>query len=246
MSSPKKNKFFSIPELGLGNKFKELNDNVKNNFETVKTNRNKMGEDGKKLQERLNTRVSENFEKAKTGITYGLDKIGAIPGVTDLKDITKFGVYTLPTTILSDLKKTNQNTFSINIFEKQFKSFGKTLDQYMEEIAFEQNTNKNAVIDNEHIVVRNEILTVFQKSKLNPDQLAALIMSNNIYIENEKPGDWTRLQSQEVEEEMYNMKHEPGYIEKDKKDILRDPIEIHRNPKEQSFLYTKQIKQNFD
>ena len=152
----------------------------------------------------------------------------------------------IPTNLLRGLKnsiKFNKNA-SLHIFENKFKSLGKTLDKYMEEIAFDQNT-KSGKIDNEHIVVRNEILSVFHKSKLNPDQLAALIMSNNVYIENEKPGDWTRLQTQEVEEEMYNMKHEPGYIDKDKEDVLRDPIEFNRNPDEQSFVYNKKLKQTF-
>lgn len=152
----------------------------------------------------------------------------------------------IPTNLLRGLKdsiKLDKNA-SLHIFENKFKSFGKTLDQYMEEIAFDQNT-KTAKIDNEHIVVRNEILSVFHKSKLNPDQLAALIISNNVYIENEKPGDWTRLQNQEVEEEMYNMKHEPGYIDKDKEDKYRDPIEFNRNPDEQSFVYNKKLKQMF-
>ena len=134
----------------------------------------------------------------------------------------------------------------LDIFEKRFKSLGKTLDEYMKEIAFDQNTNQMDVTDTEPTIVRNEILTVFHKSKLNPEQLAALIITNNIYIENETQGDWTRLQVQEVEEEIYNMRHEPGYIDKDKKEEEKDPIEVNRDPNEQSFQYTKKIKQNFD
>jgi hypothetical protein len=152
----------------------------------------------------------------------------------------------LPVNILTDFK-INQNEFSLHIFEKQFRALGKTLDEYMHEIALDQGTSAT---DNDPYddptIVRNEILTVFHKSKLNPEQLAALIMTNNIYIENESVGDWTRLQVQEVEEEIYNMKNEPGYIDKDKEDYLKAPIEIDRDPNEQSFQYTKKIKQNFD
>ena len=180
-------------------------------------------------------KINNSFNK---NINDPINKISS--NVISLKDEI------IPTNIFHGLKnsiKFDKNA-SLHIFENKFKSLGKTLDKYMEEIAFDQNT-KSGKIDNEHIVVRNEILSVFHKSKLNPDQLAALIVSNNVYIENEKPGDWTRLQNQEVEEEMYNMKHEPGYIDKDKEDKYRDPIEFNRNPEEQSFVYNKKLKQSF-
>ena len=191
--------------------------------------------------------VLNSLDSARNG--YNTAKsVGKSVGTELLTTIPYDLAYNIPktaaTTLFNDFTKSSQNTFSLDIFEKRFKLFGKTLDKYMEEIAFDQNTKKSGVIDNEHIIVKNEILTVFHKSKLNPNQLAALLMTNNIYIENEKPGDWTRLQVQEVEEEMYNMRHEPGYI--DKEDKYKDPIEYNRNPNEQSFQYTKKIKQNFD
>jgi hypothetical protein len=166
--------------------------------------------------------------------------INEIPYVAT--DIVK-GSISLPVNILTNIK-INQNEFSLHIFEKQFRALGKTLDEYMHEIALDQGTTQPPATDNDPTIVRNEILTVFHKSKLNPEQLAALIMTNNIYIENESVGDWTRLQVQEVEEEIYNMRNEPGYIDKDKED-LRAPIEINRDPNEQSFQYTKKIKQHF-
>ena len=155
-----------------------------------------------------------------------------------------YNIGSLSVNILTDFK-INQNE-SLHIFEKQFRAFGKTLDEYMHEIALDQGTQPTEATYNDPTIVRNEILTVFHKSKLNPEQLAALIMTNNIYIENESVGDWTRLQVQEVEEEIYNMRHEPGYIDKDKEEEEKDPIELERDPNEQSFQYTKKIKQNFD
>lgn len=250
-------KNITLKNLKLGDKFNTLNEQVQTK---IKKTIEKIGNDGQKLQDKLtdgvhngikniNTGVAENYNKATTGIRNGVDTLtdGAISGVTDLKDITKFGVYNIPKNIFRDLKMIShsQSNSNISIFENKFKSLGKTLDEYMKEIAFDQNT-KSGVIDNEHIVVRNEILSVFHKSKLNPEQLATLLITNNIYIENEKPGDWTRLQTQEVEEEMYNMRNEPGYIDKDKEDEYRDPIEYNRDPKEQSFTFTKKIKQTFD
>jgi hypothetical protein len=192
--------------------------------------KNNLEDNRKQLLENAN----EKLKDVKKGIDSVKDTIISV------KDTN------IPINLFRNLKnsiKIDKNA-SLHIFENKFKSLGKELDKYMEEIAFDQDT-KNAKTDNEHIVVRNEILSVFHKSKLNPDQLAALLLSNNIYIENEKPGDWTRLQNQEIEEEMYNMKHEPGYIDKNKEDKYRDPIEFNRNPDEQSFVYNKKIKQTF-
>jgi hypothetical protein len=182
--------------------------------------------------------VNNKLEEAKNTIS-SVGKNLTFVGVNLVKDSIS-----LPVNILTDLK-INQNEFSLHIFEKQFRALGKTLDEYMHEIALDQGTQPPATYD-DPTIVRNEILTVFHKSKLNPEQLAALIISNNIYIENESVGDWTRLQVQEVEEEIYNMRNEPGYIDKDKEGIFKDPIELKRDPNEQSFQYTKKIKQNFD
>ena len=57
---------------------------------------------------------------------------------------------------------------------------------------------------------------------------------NNVYIENERKGDWTRLQTYEVEEMMNNMKHE-----------IDEPDETQTNQKPQFVKYKTTIKQKF-
>jgi hypothetical protein len=100
---------------------------------------------------------------------------------------------------------------TIHIFEDPLQNLGKTLDEYFNEIAFDPikktdvNEKKN---NNDKIIIKNEILSIFNKSKLNPKQFANMILLNNVYIENEKPGDWTRLKTYEVDEMMNNMRHE--------------------------------------
>jgi len=87
--------------------------------------------------------IKENTKKGYLSVKKGVDSI---------KDTI------IPTNLLRGLKnsiKMDKNA-SLHIFENKFKSLGKTLDKYMEEIAFDQNT-KSGKIDNEHIVVRNEI-----------------------------------------------------------------------------------------
>jgi len=214
-------------------KFSELNNNISNKFNTLITS-NVVSKIGSALNVVKN--VGKELPYVASGIVKEIPSIGS--------NIVK-GSISLPVNILTDIK-INQNEFSLHIFEKQFRELGKTLDEYMHEIALDQGTTQPPATDNDPTIVRNEILTVFHKSKLNPEQLAALIMTNNIYIENESVGDWTRLQVQEVEEEIYNMRNEPGYIDKDKENRFKAPIEINRDPNEQSFQYTKKIKQNFD
>ena len=239
---PKKSMLGNIasPFKNIGNRLKTVASSANKGLSAAISNINY-----ENVKNATKTSAKNTLESAKNGLdtatSVSTELVTTIP--YDLAyNIPKTAV----TTLFNDFTKSSQHTFSLDIFEKRFKLFGKTLDKYMEEIAFDQNTKKSGVTDNDHIVVKNEILTVFQKSKLNPNQLAALIMTNNIYIENEKPGDWTRLQVQEVEEEMYNMRHEPGYIDKDKEDKYKDPIEYNRDPNEQSFVYNKKIKQNFD
>ena len=109
---------------------------------------------------------------------------------------------------------------SLNLFEHPLQNLGKSLDEYFNEIAFDPITIKNTNIkkDDDKIVIKNEILSIFNKSKLNPKQFASLILLNNIYIENEKPGDWTRLKTYEVDEMMNNIKHENDIDDGVKKD----------------------------
>ena len=101
---------------------------------------------------------------------------------------------------------------SLEIFEKPLTSLGKSLDEYLNEISFEPKYSNKKKEDNDNIIVKNEILSVFNKSKIDPTQFASMIVMNNIYIENEKPGDWTRLKTYEVEEMMNNILHETKNI----------------------------------
>jgi hypothetical protein len=107
----------------------------------------------------------------------------------------------------------NSSRKSLDLFIEPLTSLGKTLDEFLNEISFEPNA-KTTDTENANIIVKNEILSVVNKSKINPKQFASMILMNNIYIENEKPGDWTRLKTYEVEEMMNNMRNE--IIPKDK------------------------------
>jgi hypothetical protein len=113
---------------------------------------------------------------------------------------------------------TNIPDKELHIFENSFKELGNALDDFFNNISINPTNKINSdemVIDNDNIIVRNEILSVFNKSKLNPDQFATLLVTNNIYIENEKPGDWSILKKNEVEENIYNIKHELDNLDKD-------------------------------
>lgn len=107
-------------------------------------------------------------------------------------------------------------------FEDALQKFGEKLDNFKKKISAnptETNTNEN---ENDKIIVKNEILSIFNKSKLHPNQFAELLVTSNIYIENEKMGDWTNLKINEVEENIYNMKHE---IDKPKNKNQKKQIE---------------------
>lgn len=123
---------------------------------------------------------------------------------------------------------------SLHIFENPLTLLGKTLDLYMKEIGFDSNTSPNTDIDNENIIVKNEILAVFNKSKLNPDQFANLLLSNNIYITDEKPGDWTRLKINNIEEYLYGLRNE----------IVKEDAE-ENTTKNQAFKYNTKVRQRF-
>lgn len=122
------------------------------------------------------------------------------------------------------------------MFENPLKSLGKKIDEFLNEIAFEpkpmNKKEKTPDPDPDNIIVKNEILSLFNKSKLNPTQFASLIIMNNVYIENERKGDWTRLQTYEVEEMMNNMKHE-----------IDEPDETQPTP--QFVKYKTTIQQKF-
>lgn len=136
---------------------------------------------------------------------------------------------------------TNYKRGSLHIFENPLQAIGKTLDEYMDEIGLESSKGKKK--DNENMIVKNEILAVFNKSKLNPDQFAKLLITNNIYIVNEKPGDWTRLKVNEVEEYLHGIREE---IVKDDDDDIEEIKDDNKLKKEQSFMYNKILQQEFE
>jgi hypothetical protein len=136
---------------------------------------------------------------------------------------------------------TNYKRGSLHIFENPLQAIGKTLDEYMDEIGLESSKGKKK--NNENMIVKNEILAVFNKSKLNPDQFAKLLITNNIYIVNEKPGDWTRLKVNEVEEYLHGIREE---IVKDDNDDIEEIQDDNKLKKEQSFMYNKILQQEFE
>jgi hypothetical protein len=124
---------------------------------------------------------------------------------------------------------------SLEIFEKPLTSLGKSLDEYLNEISFEPKHSNKKKEDNDNIIVKNEILSLFNKSKIDPTQFASMIVMNNIYIENEKPGDWTRLKTYEVEEMMNNIRHEND----------DDSEDEQKNKTDQSVSYKTTVRQRF-
>ena len=104
---------------------------------------------------------------------------------------------------------TNIQDTKLHIFENSFKELGNALDDFFNNISINPTNNTinpdEMVIENDNIIIKNEILSVFNKSKLNPDTFATLLLTNNIYIENEKPGDWSILKKYEVEEDHLNI-----------------------------------------
>jgi hypothetical protein len=162
-----------------------------------------------------------------------------MPAPTDTEKFLSVALSSLES--LSETKNSFSNIFkkgSLQIFENPLTLLGKTLDLYMKEIAFDSSTSPNTNIDNENIIVKNEILAVFNKSKLNPDQFANLLLTNNIYITDEKPGDWTRLKINNIEEYLYGLRNE--IVNEDKEE------EEEENTKNQAFQYNTKIRQRFD
>jgi hypothetical protein len=158
-----------------------------------------------------------------------------IPTPTDTDKFLSVALSSLSS--LSETKNSFSNIFkkgSLHIFENPLTLLGKTLDLYMKEIAFDS-TSTNTDIDNENIIVKNEILAVFNKSKLNPDQFANLLLSNNIYITDEKPGDWTRLKINNMEEYLYGLRNE-----------IVNEDEEKNTTKNKAFQYNTKIRQRFD
>jgi hypothetical protein len=108
---------------------------------------------------------------------------------------------------------------SFHVFENSLRKLGIALDDYMNTISLNPILSDKKIYekDSDKIILKNEILSIFHKSKLHPTQFEELLLTNNIYIENEKPGDWTQLKINEVEEYMYNIKHELDKLDNDKK-----------------------------
>ena len=121
------------------------------------------------------------------------------------------------------------------MFKEPLETLGKQLDIFLNEIAFDSKPESKTQIkeNNDNIIIKNEILSVFNKSKINTHQFAPLLMMNNVYIVNEQKGDWTRLKTYEIEEMMNNIKHEIDDKDKD------------TNLKNQYVNYKTTIKQKF-
>lgn len=111
--------------------------------------------------------------------------------------------------MMSNSNSTKNTSSSSYTFEDSLSKLGVKLDDFINTISLNPNSNPTENNkDDDKIIVKNEILSIFNKSKLYPNRFAELLVTSNIYIENEKMGDWTNLKINEVEENMYNMKHE--------------------------------------
>jgi hypothetical protein len=131
---------------------------------------------------------------------------------------------------------TSNSTFNFIVdlqkFEENLQKFGEKLDDFKKTISLNPTETSNNANTKDEIIVKNEILSIFNKSKIHPNQFAELLVTSNIYIENEKMGDWTNLKINEVEENIYNMKHE-----------IDKPKNKNQNQKDQ-IEYTNIITQN--
>ena len=123
-----------------------------------------------------------------------------------------------------------KNEVSLQLFESPLTKLGQTIDDYLNEISFDKNISSVKKKENDKIIIKNEILSIMNKSKLNPDQFASLLLLNNVYIENEEMGDWTKLKINEVEETINNIRNEI----------------INSDNKEESIQYTTMIRQKFE
>jgi len=93
-------------------------------------------------------------------------------------------------------------------FEKGLQEYGKELDeQFISMFGFLLDP-KFATSNESPLTVINELNVVINKSKLlfNPNQFAYMVLKNNVYIENPKPGDWLRLNMNNIEEGLINLK----------------------------------------
>jgi len=91
-------------------------------------------------------------------------------------------------------------------FETGLQKYGKELDEQF--IRMFGDPEFTISYEASPFTVINEINVVLNKSKLlfNPNQFAYMILKNNVYIENPKPGDWLRLNMNNVEEGLINLK----------------------------------------
>ena len=113
-----------------------------------------------------------------------------------------------------------KNTSSYT-FEDALSKLGVKIDDFINTISLNPNSNPTENDkDSDKIIVKNEILSIFNKSKLYPNRFAEVLVTSNIYIENEKMGDWTNLKINEVEENMYNTKHELDNPDNNKKNAI--------------------------
>jgi hypothetical protein len=101
----------------------------------------------------------------------------------------------------------NQNKSKSSSLEEMFKNYGKELDEGTEEIFGFLLDTELSDMESSPFETITEINMVFNKSKLlHPNQFALMQMNKNVYIENPKPGDWLRMNINDIEEGLANLK----------------------------------------
>lgn len=110
---------------------------------------------------------------------------------------------------INSLNLNNNNNNEPGFFEKPLIDIGKGLDNILNSFGFLLDVNWNNLENNsEQFTTINEINMVFNKSRFlyPPNQFSNLLLTNNIYIENPKPGDWFRFNVNNIEEGLVNLK----------------------------------------
>lgn len=115
-----------------------------------------------------------------------------------------FIIVALSTLKLSTL---NLNNVQDGFFEKPLSSIGKELDNTINTFNFLLDGNIG-FSESDPFTTINEINMVFNKSQLlyPPNQFSYMKLKNNVFIENPKPGDWFRFNTNNIEEGLINLK----------------------------------------
>jgi len=148
-------------------------------------------------------------------------------GIIEKNTFIKMDLGLVATTSIGGVNSVKHKV-SLQLFESPLTKLGEAIDEYLNEISFDK--IKSVDKENDKIIIKNEILSIMNKSKLNPDQFASLLVLNNVYIENEKMGDWTKLKINEIEETINNIRNEINYSDN----------------KEESINYKTTIRQTFE